>query len=72
MVAARADCTPDLTKRLAQDNEWDVRVVVAVRGDCPLPITSMLASDPELGVRVAAVDGLRDRADSHPPPAAVA
>ena len=40
---------------------------MAGRADCPLPITSMLASDPELGVRVAAVDRLRDRADSHPP-----
>ena len=46
--------------------------MVAARGDCPLPITSMLASDAALGVRVAAVDSRRDRADSHPPPAAVA
>ena len=69
-VAARADCTPDPTKRLAQDNSRSVRAVVAARADCPLPITSMLTSDPELRVRVAAVDRLRDRVDSHPPPAA--
>ena len=70
VVAGRADCTPHLIKRLAQDNSRSVRAVVAARADCPLPITSMLASDPELRVRVAAVDRLRDRADSHPPPAA--
>ena len=70
VVAARAGCTPHLTKRFAQDNDWRVRAAVAGRAGCPLPITSMLASDPELRVRVAAVDRLRDRAGSHPPPTA--